>query len=49
LNNNKIKAVVSFNYLGREIVTNGSIEEDITERIKDAGKLHQLLQEAFWK
>jgi hypothetical protein len=37
--------VESCRYLGSKIVTNGSVKEEITERIKNAGKLYQLMRD----
>lgn len=38
----------NFHYLGNVIVTNGKIQEDITEVIKNAGKLYQLVRDIIW-
>jgi hypothetical protein len=37
-NHLEIKEVESFKCLGSKLVTNGTVKEEITERIKNAGK-----------
>jgi hypothetical protein len=36
-NNHEVKEVESFKCLGSKVVTSGSVKEEITERIKNAG------------
>jgi hypothetical protein len=48
-NEHETKEMESFKCLGRRIATSGSAEEGITDRIKSARKLHQLVRNIIWK
>jgi hypothetical protein len=48
-NNHEIKEVESCKYLGSQIMTNRSVENKITERIKNSGKFYQLIRDILWK
>jgi hypothetical protein len=41
--------VDSFKYLGRKIMTNGSVKEEVTETIRNAGNCYQLVKDMLWK